>query len=235
MQEFRFKTLAMLPGVTLVLGLLLPSPTYSQQSRDSGASPHGGVVELSRHYQFEVVITTSGLKVYSSQRNGKPLDATKLSGKATFYHPSIPTPWFDRPLAAAAHSGQTPDSLERSIDLRKVPTSGVKIAFEITGLPDADEPSASFTVPFAPAVAPPAAVAPRVVRAAPATITFAKATQADQAAIKAQRVCKVSGEPLGSMGMPIKVTRGNTSVFLCCQGCVKSVQANPDRFLGAPR
>jgi hypothetical protein len=111
----------------------------------------------------------------------------------------------------------------------------VKIAFEIAGLPDPDEPTASFTVPFAPAQPPPAAVAPRVARAAPATITLTKATQADQAAINAQRVCKVSGEPLGSMGAPIKVTRGNTNVFLCCQGCVKSVQANPDRFLGALR
>jgi hypothetical protein len=235
MQEFRIKTLATLSGLTLALGLVLAAPSRSQEGLDRGASPRGGVMESTKQYRFEVVATTTGLKVYPSQRDGKPLDAGKLSGKATFYHPSTPKPWFDRPLAAAARPGQTPDSLERAINLRKVPANGVKIAFEITGLPDPDEPTASFTVPFAPAQPPPAAVASRVVRAAPATITLARATQADQAAINAQRACKVSGEPLGSMGAPIKVTRGNTSVFLCCQGCIKSVQANPDRFLGAPR
>jgi hypothetical protein len=234
MQEFRIKTLATLSSVTLALGLLLPAPSRSQEGPDRSASPRGGVVESTKHYRFEVVATTTRLKVYPSLTNGKPLDATKLSGKATFYHPSTPTPWFDRPLAAAAGPGQAPDSLERAIDLRKVPANGVKIAFEITGLPDPDEPSASFTVPFAPVPPPSVAVAPRVARAAPATITFAKATRADQAAINAHKVCKVSGEPLGSMGTPIKVSRGNSSVFLCCQGCVKSVQANPDRFFGAP-
>jgi hypothetical protein len=67
----------------------------------------------------------------------------------------------------------------------------------------------------------------------PTALTISRTTAADQAAISAQRVCKVSGEPLGSMGVPIKVTRGDRSIFLCCPGCVKSIQANPDRYLGA--
>jgi hypothetical protein len=65
-------------------------------------------------------------------------------------------------------------------------------------------------------------------------ITIGKATQADQPAIAKQKTCPNSGEPLGSMGVPIKVTRGERSVFLCCQSCVKTVLANPDKFLGAP-
>jgi hypothetical protein len=64
-------------------------------------------------------------------------------------------------------------------------------------------------------------------------ITVARAAQADQATINAQRVCPVSGKPLGSMGGPIKVVRGNRAVFLCCQGCVRTVQAAPDRYFGA--
>jgi hypothetical protein len=36
------------------------------------------------------------------------------------------------------------------------------------------------------------------------------------------------------MGVPVKVTRGGRSVFLCCQACLKKVQADPDKFLGAP-
>src|SRR5207248_9650454 len=63
---------------------------------------------------------------------------------------------------------------------------------------------------------------------------FAKATQADQQAIALQKVCKVSGEALGTMGVPIKATRGDRSVFLCCASCEKTVLADPDKFLGAP-
>jgi hypothetical protein len=61
----------------------------------------------------------------------------------------------------------------------------------------------------------------------------AKTTAADQRAIAAQRVCAVSGEDLGSMGPPLKVSRGEQSTFICCKGCLKEIQANPDRFLRA--
>jgi hypothetical protein len=98
----------------------------------------------------------------------------------------------------------------------------VKVTFVVGGLPDTAEPSASFTAPFALAQAP-----------APPTITYAPATQADQAAINAQRVCPVSRKPLGAMGGPIKVTRGDRSVFLCCQGCLGKVTANPDAYFRA--
>jgi hypothetical protein len=65
-----------------------------------------------------------------------------------------------------------------------------------------------------------------------AAITTAKATNADQKAIDAQKTCPVSGEGLGSMGTPIKVMRGERSVFLCCPQCVRKVEAEPDKFLG---
>src|SRR5262249_28624929 len=100
-----------------------------------------------------------------------------------------------------------------------------KVAFKISGLPDPAEPAAEFTAPVrftAPARS-----------AAPMTLAFSVATKADEEAIAAQRVCKVSGEDLGSMGVPIKATRGASSTFLCCRGCMAKVQANPDRFLGA--
>lgn len=43
----------------------------------------------------------------------------------------------------------------------------------------------------------------------------------DEAHIKAQGICPVTGKPLGSMGKPIKVKVGAEQVaFLCCKGCV---------------
>ena len=36
----------------------------------------------------------------------------------------------------------------------------------------------------------------------------------------AQGICPVTGEKLGSMGVPIKVQAGEETLFLCCKGCV---------------
>ena len=45
----------------------------------------------------------------------------------------------------------------------------------------------------------------------------------EQLRIAVQEICPISGEKLGSMGDPIKVTIGEAKeeVYLCCKGCVK--------------
>ena len=60
--------------------------------------------------------------------------------------------------------------------------------------------------------------------------------KSDQAHMKAQGICPVSGQQLGSMGKPVKVKFGEEEIgFLCCQGCVgkkmstehwKTIQSN---------
>ena len=91
--------------------------------------------------------------------------------------------------------------------------------FKVEHLPEAAEPTATFTVPF--------------VLVSKGEIVFAKATKADEKAIAALKVCPVSKEDLDSMGGPLKVSRGDKSIFICCKGCLKEIQANPDKFLGA--
>ncbi|MEW6746090.1 MAG: hypothetical protein AB1486_25395 [Planctomycetota bacterium] len=59
----------------------------------------------------------------------------------------------------------------------------------------------------------------------------------DEAVIKAQsasyplETCPVSGQKLGAMGDPFDLVLGNRLVRLCCEGCVKKVRAEPQRFL----
>ena len=53
----------------------------------------------------------------------------------------------------------------------------------------------------------------------------------DRAAATAQKVCPVSGEPLGSMGTPQKVDVKGQSVFICCEACTASLMSDPDKFL----
>lgn len=103
MQGIRWRFFTAL-GVALALRLGLTGSSGAQDGHDRSAAPHGGTVEMIQHYQFEVVFTATGLKVYPCGREGNPLDAAKLSGKATFYHPGSPKAWFDHPLSAATVS-----------------------------------------------------------------------------------------------------------------------------------
>lgn len=58
-----------------------------------------------------------------------------------------------------------------------------------------------------------------------------KLSPEDQKLASAQATCPVTGEPLGSMGVPPKVTVKGEAVFLCCQSCQKQAQADPDGTL----
>jgi YHS domain-containing protein len=43
--------------------------------------------------------------------------------------------------------------------------------------------------------------------------------------------CIISGEKLGEMGTPPSVTYKGTEVKFCCKDCVKSFDADPDKYL----
>lgn len=55
--------------------------------------------------------------------------------------------------------------------------------------------------------------------------------EGERAVALKQKVCPISEEHLGSMGKPIKVMAGEQTVFLCCDGCVKGFEADPDAAL----
>ena len=204
-------------GLTLSLGLgCLAS---ADDGHKHGAPLHGGRVAMTKEYHFEVVFSKDDLKVYPRSHEDQPVDASRLTGTATFYHPSSPKPWFERKLAPTAASPGKAPTIGTAIDLSKVPATGAKVEFKVEGLPEAAETTASFTVPFA--------------VASSGELVVTKATQADAKAVAALKNCPVSKEDMGSMGGPLKVTRGDKSTFICCKSCLKELQANPDKFPGA--
>ena len=71
------------------------------------------------------------------------------------------------------------------------------------------------------------------IEAAPAGIPkgLAELSAADRAAAEKQRVCPVSGDVLGAMDTPYKVTVKGQIVFLCCPACEKELLKNPDKYL----
>ena len=55
--------------------------------------------------------------------------------------------------------------------------------------------------------------------------------EADRKLAEQQKVCPVSGELLGSMGKPYKMTVKGRVIFLCCDGCKDAVEKDPDGIL----
>ena len=53
----------------------------------------------------------------------------------------------------------------------------------------------------------------------------------DRALAEKQKVCPVTGQALGSMGKPYKVTVNAREVFLCCPGCEARIKENPEKYL----
>lgn len=53
----------------------------------------------------------------------------------------------------------------------------------------------------------------------------------DRLLAEQQKICPVSGQPLGSMGKPVKLIVRNRTVFLCCEGCRDILLADPDKYL----
>jgi len=59
-----------------------------------------------------------------------------------------------------------------------------------------------------------------------------KLSRADRAAVDAQEWCVVNHEErLGSMGPPLKLDIKGHAVFVCCKGCRKKAEADPDKTL----
>jgi hypothetical protein len=60
---------------------------------------------------------------------------------------------------------------------------------------------------------------------------LAKLSSKDRALAEKQEACPVSGQPLGSMGKPYKVTVQGREVFLCCPACEANIKGDPEQYL----
>ncbi len=68
-------------------------------------------------------------------------------------------------------------------------------------------------------------------KAAKIQAAVAKLEGADRQLAESQRLCPVTGQPLGSMGTPTKVMVQGQPVFVCCDGCDEEALADPAKTL----
>lgn len=61
--------------------------------------------------------------------------------------------------------------------------------------------------------------------------SLAKLSATDRPLAEAQKLCPISGKPLGSMDVPTKVTLDGVPVFLCCDGCNARALADAPKTL----
>ena len=140
--------IAALAGVALA-GAWGVGRVGAQEGAKAAKSARGGLLAKTERYQFEVFFYSTGVQVFPQDHSGAPVDASRLGGTATFYHPNSPAPWFSRPLRGAATiPGQAPAPLDLAVGLSNAPATGAKVTFEVTGLPDSAASTATFTVPL---------------------------------------------------------------------------------------
>jgi membrane fusion protein, copper/silver efflux system len=60
---------------------------------------------------------------------------------------------------------------------------------------------------------------------------LAKLSPEDQKLAARQKICPITGLVLGSMGVPVKITLKDQTVFLCCPGCVEQAKKDPEKTL----
>jgi hypothetical protein len=46
-----------------------------------------------------------------------------------------------------------------------------------------------------------------------------------------QKICPVTGEPLDSMGGPVRLVMEGRTVFVCCKGCEEPLRKDPAKYL----
>ncbi len=114
----------------------------AQEAVQSVKSARGGHLAKTAQHQFEVFVYPTGVRVFVQDKAGAALNTARLTGTATFYHPNSSKPWFSRPLRA--ENGY----LDVGIGLEKAPSTGGTVTFEISGLADSSESTASFTTPL---------------------------------------------------------------------------------------
>ena len=96
---------------------------------------------------------------------------------------------------------------------------------QLAGNPSLIDPTKAIAKPRAKPPAESTAKDPKVIAA------LAKLSDEDRALAEKQRICPVTEAPLGSMGTPPKVDVDGRTVFICCEGCRKSLLEEREKYL----
>ena len=188
--------------------MLVVSTVAAQQPASSltalaNPGPHGGHVRTGGDFQCEAVFSSKAIEVFVFDSAGRPVATRSARGRITLTVDGKPRSYRYDLYPRSGENAPT-NALGVGIDLSRVRDRTANVAFALYGI--AQQP-VSFAAQFQRSLSP------------------------EQIAIGRQRICPVSGKPLGSMGAPPKVRVGNQDVYVCCVGCTNALKANPKLHL----
>ncbi len=170
---------------------------------------------------FEVVYQPHEVRVYVYATMPHAVSATKATGEVVMQVRKSARV-FRYPLHYVARAARSDDQdyLAAAVDLTRVRDGDMTVTFNLENLPQ--RPKAGFTQVFALSKPKP-------------HVMLAALEKSDKEGIARQKVCPVTGEPLGSMGDPIKVLIDGRPLYLCCRGCLSKVRKDPAAYLPKPQ
>lgn len=177
------------------------------------AGPHGGRVQEVGQLRVETIVETGGLRLFIYNPNGKALDLSGARGLVTLQIDGVAKRYrYD--LFPEVGDDKQAESMAVAVDLSRIAGRNVELAIQLAGIQGTDRRPLQFS--------------------ATASVPMTEA-QKVAAAIETQQVCPVSGQPLGSMGKAVPVAVGEHTVYVCCEGCIAQVKAEPQKYLAMVR
>jgi len=170
------------------------------------AGPHGGSLKMLGDAQFETVVSPAGIRLYMFDSAGEAISLANVRGTVGLRVEGNPK----RYRYDLLPDGN--DNLTAPVNLSKIAGKQIELEMQVVGLPKPYEQRLKLDE----------------------VITLpASREQQIAAEISRQKICPVSGKPLGSMGQPVAVEIAAQTVYACCSGCVPAIQANPDKYAAA--
>jgi YHS domain-containing protein len=177
---------------------------HGATAKKAQLGPHGGELSYASTTWHEVVFKPDGVRVFLYDAKGQPVNVSRLNAQITMRVDGNPKP-YTYPMSPDTTRDAAANALHLAVDLSKIPDHRMETEFSISGIPG--QQPAQFAQKF------------HITRSAA------------EVAIAQQKICPVSGKPLGSMGAPPAVRIGDRDVYVCCAGCTNRLKADPAKYL----
>ena len=193
--------------------------SYKPLPTQAPLTPHGGEYVSTEKNYYEVVYMPFQTRIYLFDSKLKPLSARDVRAQMSLEMPNenarrrIPFQYAIMPPGTTEQ-----DYVVAQFDIRPLQDKEISITLEFSDPSDHRYPTASFT-PYYPRFSTRPYVAKVLL------------TDADRDGIARQRVCPVTGPPLGSRGAITKLYIADFPLYVAGDDCISAVKEAPERFV----
>lgn len=212
---------------------------HAHPAEPSAPGPNGGQTSIAGDFQFEVIYSANDIHLFVFDSRRQPVTLQGIRSEMLMRVKGVEQE-FRVPLGFGQLKNaqlQVQDILGSKVDVSRVVDGSMQVTFELQGLPSRTSPSVRFEQTFAITRQATDTALPtaQTTSAAQPTVTVSQLTASDQAGVSRQKICPVMDTPLGDHGNPIKLIVGDQPLYVCCKGCIRKVQQDPQAFLAKSR